>query len=329
MNRIWHEFVGDSRAIGEVIDLIGTVAPTKSTVLIRGESGTGKELAARAIHRNSGRGAGPFVPINAAGMPDQLLESELFGYEKGAFTDARAQKTGLIEMAAGGTLFLDEVGDMSMAAQVRLLRVLQERTVRRLGGTRDIPVDLRIVAATNRDLEAAIQTNAFRMDLYFRLRVFSITMPALRERPEDILPLALHFVERFAKEHGRPVRGISSEARYILRRYDWPGNIRELENAIEAAVIRSKAEEIQAAHLPTEIVLTPPRSLVAGEGIGMKKIKELTEHWATENALVATGGDYRKTAHLLKVHEKSIHRHVEKMQLSHLLKPCDEMTNEC
>ena len=321
MNSISHELTGGSDAIREVIDFIGTVAPTKSTVLIRGESGTGKELLARAIHRNSPRSAGPFVAINAAGISDQLLESELFGHERGAFTDARALKQGVIESAGGGTLFLDEVGDMSAAAQLRLLRVLQERVVQRLGSTRPIPVDIRVVAATNRDLELAIQDHTFRLDLYYRLRVLSITMPALRDRPDDIMPLALHFAAKFAREYGRSASGISAEAECILQRYDWPGNTRELENAIEAAVVLSKGYLILARDLPTQILLTPPRALAASEGVGIKKVKELAEHWATENALIATGGDWKQTAQLLKMHVNSIHRHIEKMNLSHLLKP--------
>jgi Nif-specific regulatory protein len=321
MNAIRHEFIGGSAAIQEVIDFIGTVAPTKSTVLVRGESGTGKELLARAIHENSPRSSGPFVGINAAVMPDQLLESELFGYEKGAFTDARTPKRGLIETANGGTLFLDEVGDMSAAPQLRLLRVLQERVIQRLGSTRTMPVDIRIVAATNRDLESAIQERAFRMDLYFRLRVLSITIPALRERPEDIMPLALHFVSQFAREHGRAVSEISAEAECILQRYDWPGNIRELENAIEAAVVRSKENLVQPHDFPREILLTPPRSLTTSEGFGLKKVKELAERWATESALITANGEYRETARLLNIHKNSIHRHVERLNLSHLLKP--------
>jgi transcriptional regulator with PAS, ATPase and Fis domain len=321
MNTIRHDFIGNSAAIQEVVDFIGTVAPTKSTVLVRGESGTGKELCARAIHENSPRSNGPFVAINAAGMPDQLLESELFGYEKGAFTDARTSKQGLIETANHGTLFLDEVGDMSASAQLRLLRVLQERVVQRLGSTRTIPVDIRVVAATNRDLESAIQERTFRMDLYFRLRVLSITIPALRERPEDIMPLALHFVAKFAREHGRAVSGISSEAERILQRYDWPGNIRELENAIEAAVVRTKEGAVYAHDLPREILLTPPKALTTSEGLGLKKVKELAERWATEGALIAANGDWIETAQLLKIHKNSIHRHVERLNLSHLLKP--------
>ena len=216
---------------------IGRVAPSDSTVLITGESGTGKELVARAIHSNSPRAERPFVAINCAAITETLLESELFGHERGAFTGAIAQKKGRLETADGGTVLLDEIGELSPALQAKLLRVLQEREFERVGGTRSIAVDFRLVAATNRDLEQAIAAGTFRRDLYYRLNVVSLAVPPLRERPEDIPLLANHFARRHAANMKRRVTGVSPEALACLMAYDWPGNVRELENAIERAVV--------------------------------------------------------------------------------------------
>lgn len=233
--------LGEDPAMKDVRRLIDRAAPTASTILITGESGTGKEVVAREIHRLSGRQDAPFVPVNVGALPETLLESELFGYEKGAFTGAFARKAGLFELAAGGSLFLDEIGEMPPSMQVKLLRVLQERAVQRVGGGMPIPVDVRIIAATNRDLEEAVRTGAFREDLYYRLNVIHLRVPPLRDRPADIAVLAGRFAARFAAETGRPVQGISPEALQMLGSYSFPGNVRELENAVERAVILSES----------------------------------------------------------------------------------------
>jgi two-component system response regulator AtoC len=237
-------WLGDDPAMATVRDLVRRVAPSSSTVLITGESGTGKEVIARELHRLSPRAAGPFVPVNVGALPESLLESELFGYEKGAFTGAESRKQGLFELANGGTLFLDELGEMSPFMQVKLLRVLQERLIMRVGGTRPIPIDVRILAATNRDPEKAVMDGTFREDLYFRINVIRIRLPSLRDRPADIAPLAGLFLARFARETGKRVTGISGDALRLLSSYRFPGNIRELENCIERAVILTDGEEL-------------------------------------------------------------------------------------
>ncbi len=242
-------WVGDGEKMTAVRALAEKVAPTPSTVLITGESGTGKEIVARLIHSLSADPRGPFVAINIGGIPDTLLESELFGYEKGAFTGAAERKRGMLELASGGTLFLDEIGDMPMLLQVKLLRVLQERRVQRLGGTQPIPINARIIAATNRDLELAMREGRFREDLYYRLNVIRIEVAPLRERREDIPKLAGYFVERLNREMGRKVRGIDPDALARLQAYGFPGNVRELENRIERAYILCAADTIRAGDL--------------------------------------------------------------------------------
>jgi len=248
---------GSSPRWRAVLDLAARVAPAETTVLLTGESGTGKEVVARAIHAASPRAGKPFVAINCAALPEQLLESELFGYERGAFTGAQQPRAGKIEQAAGGVLFLDEVGEMSPAVQAKFLRVLQEREFERLGGSRVIKADLRVVAATNRDLPAAMTRGEFREDLYYRLRVFEISLPPLRDRKEDILPLAEGFVEEIGRSVGRPCAGISRQARDSLLAYGWPGNVRELRNAIERAIILCDGGLIAADHLPTPRIEHP------------------------------------------------------------------------
>jgi DNA-binding NtrC family response regulator len=233
----------------EVLDGIQRVAPTGATVMLYGESGTGKELVARALHRLSPRAAKPFVSVSAGALPETLLESELFGYEKGAFTGAMTAKPGRFEMANGGTLFLDEVGDISLAVQVKLLRVLQERTFERLGGTRSVEVDVRVISATNRDLQQLIADGTFREDLYYRLNVVPVTIPPLRKRTADIAPLVAHFLEKF----GSKGRAIAPEAMQALVEYQWPGNVRELENTIERVVILSHGDLIELDDLPAEV----------------------------------------------------------------------------
>ncbi len=245
--------VGRSAAIRRVLALIEEVAPVDSTVLITGESGTGKELVARAIHRRSPRASGPFVVANCAALPESLLESELFGHEAGAFTGARAARKGRFERANGGTLFLDELGDIPPKAQVDLLRVLQEREFERVGGTQTIRVDVRIIAATNRDLQQLVREGKFREDLYYRVNVIPIHLPPLRERPEDIAPLAYHFLRRFARRFNKPIEGFTARAMEVLTAYAWPGNVRELENLIERVVVLCRADRIDVEDLPSHL----------------------------------------------------------------------------
>ncbi len=247
--------IGESDDLKHVLNMIRKIAQSDAgTVLVSGESGTGKELVAKAIHYESARADKPFMAINCAAVPETLLESELMGHEKGAFTDAKNQKKGLFEMAHGGTVFLDEIGDMPMGIQAKLLRVLEDRTFRRVGGTKDIHVDVRIVSATNKDLLAAIEEKIFRNDLYYRLQVIPIFLPPLRERRKDILVLVRHFIESFNREFGKSVKGISKEAENFLYEYDWPGNVRELRNVIERAIILENEEIMQLGHLPRELV---------------------------------------------------------------------------
>jgi DNA-binding NtrC family response regulator len=245
--------VAASPRMQEVLAIVARVAPTSSTVLIAGESGVGKDLIARAIHEHSRRASGPFVKINSSAIPENLLESELFGYEKGAFTGAIASKPGKFELADKGTLFLDEIGDVPAATQVKLLRVLQEREFDRLGGTKTIKVDLRLVAATNRDLRAALEQGTFREDLYYRLNVVPIDMPPLREHKEDIPALVDHFIRRYAAESGKTIRGIKPDALKLLMDFQWPGNIRELQNIIERAIAFSAGEVIEPADIRLDL----------------------------------------------------------------------------
>ncbi|NLC70773.1 MAG: sigma-54-dependent Fis family transcriptional regulator [Desulfuromonadaceae bacterium] len=247
--------IAESPPMKEVLALVGKMAGREgSTVLIQGESGTGKELVAKAIHYESPRADQPFLAVNCAAVPTHLLESELMGYEKGAFTDARNRKKGLLEMADGGTLFLDEIGEMDILMQAKLLRVLEDKGVRRIGGTAMIPVDVRIVSATNQDLLEGIRENRFRQDLYYRLHVLPIYVPPLRRRKEDILPLTAHFIGHFNRELGREVEGVSRMAEKFLLEYDWPGNVRELRNVIERAMILEGTSQILLEHLPREII---------------------------------------------------------------------------
>ncbi|HVI78522.1 MAG TPA: sigma 54-interacting transcriptional regulator, partial [Candidatus Acidoferrum sp.] len=242
--------VGDSPRMKEVFHFVARVAPTDATVLVEGESGTGKELAARALHRNSPRASKPFVAINCAAIPETLLESELFGYEKGAFTGAAAQKKGRLEAAEGGVIFLDEIGELAPALQVKLLRVLQEREVERVGGTHPIKIDIRLVAATNRNLQDAVRTGQFRQDLFYRLNVMRLTMPPLRERRDDIPMLTRHFVQKFATRCRVKVKPVSREAMAALVHYEWPGNVRELENAVERALVMGSSDTVLLEDLP-------------------------------------------------------------------------------
>ncbi|HEX8843960.1 MAG TPA: sigma 54-interacting transcriptional regulator [Pyrinomonadaceae bacterium] len=316
--QIEHNMVGESQRMREVYQFIARVAPTASTVLIWGESGTGKELAARAIHLNSPRKNKSFVAVNCAALTETLLESELFGHEKGAFTGAIAQKKGKIEVADGGTLFLDEVGEMPALLQAKLLRVLQEREFERVGGTRTLKVDIRLIAATNKDLEEAIRQGSFRQDLYYRLNVVSLTMPPLRERREDIPLLASYFVQKYSDRCNRRVTGISTEARARLKNYDWPGNVRELENAMERAVVLGTTEIILPEDLPEAALETetPAAGGVAKYHEAVTEAKRQLILKAVEQA----GGNYTEAARLLGVHPNYLHRLIRNMNLRPELK---------
>ncbi|MBX3276606.1 MAG: sigma 54-interacting transcriptional regulator [Acidobacteria bacterium] len=319
---ISHNMVGESPRLREVYAFISKVAPTDSTVLIRGESGTGKELAARAIHNNSLRAGKPFVAINCAALTETLLESELFGHERGAFTGAVAQKKGKLEIADGGTVFLDELGEMTPLLQAKLLRVLQEREFERVGGTRPIRTNIRLIAATNRDLEAMIRQGEFRQDLYYRLNVISLQLPPLRERREDIPLLASYFAARAAERCHRTVRGLTREARACLLDYDWPGNIRELENAVEHAVVLG-GEWIRPEDLP-EVVLDSARDEVSSDdGGGSTKyheaVKEMKKRLIRE-AISQAAGNLTESARLLGVHPNYLHRLIRNLNLRDELK---------
>ena len=313
-----HDMVGESPRMREVYQLIERVAPTESTVLIRGESGTGKELAARAVHRNSPRRDRPFVAINCAALTETLLESELFGHERGAFTGAIAQKRGQLEMANGGTIFLDEMGELSLALQAKLLRVLQERDFMRVGGTRSMPLDIRVIAATNKDLQKATQEGTFRQDLYYRLNVVSLTMPPLREHKEDIPQLANYFAAKFAEKCNRRIQGISPEAQPVLLEYDWPGNIRELENAIERAVALGCSEMILLEDLPETLLETP--SPFASRGSTYHEAVRQLKRQLILSAMEQSAGSFTEAAKLLGVHPNYLHRLIRNLDLRLSLK---------
>ena len=316
--RLEHNMVGESPPMQQVYAFVSKAAPTDSTVLISGESGTGKELAARALHQSSKRADKPFMAVNCAALAESLLESELFGHEKGAFTGALAQRKGRLEVADGGTLFLDEIGELSPALQVKLLRVLQEREFERVGGTRTIKVDIRLIAATNRDLDEAIAKGSFRQDLYYRLNVVSLEMPALRKRQEDIPLLASYFAVKYADKCNRRVTGISPEARARLVNYDWPGNVRELENAIERAVVLGTTELILAEDLP-EAVLESEIST----GAVLTKYHEAvaeTKKQIILSAMDQAKGSYTEAAKILGVHANYLHRLIRNLNLRDQLK---------
>jgi len=313
--------VGQSPKMRAIFDLIQTIAPQSSRVLITGESGTGKELVARAIHENSPRSSTPFITINCGAFPETLLESELFGYVKGAFTGANENRRGLFQAAHGGTLFLDEIGNMNLAMQVKLYRVLQEGKVRPLGSTEEIDVDVRVIAATNRDLEKAIASGEFREDLFYRLSVIPLHLPSLRERREDIPLLARHFLESFRKSMEKPIEAISPQAMSRLETYDWPGNVRELENTIERAVALESGSEISTTVLPDRIsgasiaVVALPGESAAfafpAEGIDFDGVMAETEKRYLRAALDKADGVRTHAAELLKISYRSF-RHLAK-----------------
>jgi two-component system response regulator PilR (NtrC family) len=306
--------IGVSQVMASLFEMVRAIAPTSSTVLVTGESGTGKELVARAIHGLSARAEGPFVSVNCGALPDTLLESELFGHVKGAFTDARQGKKGLFEAASGGTLFLDEVGETSPPMQVKLLRALQERRIRPVGGTEEIDVDVRVIAATNAPLEALVEQKRFREDLFYRLQVIPIRTPSLRERREDIPLLAQHFVERFAKEMGKQVAKISEEAMRQLQGFSWPGNVRQLENVIERAVALETTEAVLPERLP-DAIRTPgrPESLPAiGDGFSLDAYLLSVEARLLSEALERSRGDRSEAARLLGISPRSLRYLVQK-----------------
>jgi two-component system response regulator PilR (NtrC family) len=321
-----HQFsniIGRSESMLAVFDLIETIAQTSSTVLVTGESGTGKELAARAIHFNSPRKDRPFVAVNCGALTETLLESELFGHVRGAFTGAATNKKGLIEVAERGTIFLDEIGEMSPLMQVKLLRVLQERVFRRVGGTDEISADIRIITATNRDLVQMVSENKFREDLYYRINVIPLHLPPLRERGEDIPMLAEHFVTRFAAELGKPVQGLAAESLSLLVQYHWPGNIRELENAMERAVALERTPVILPASLPAAVraagggSAAPTEDVLEADtlpdsGFDLERhVREIERQYITE-ALRRTDGVKVKAAELLGMSFRSFRYYAKK-----------------
>jgi transcriptional regulator with GAF, ATPase, and Fis domain len=310
--------VGEGARMKEVYEFLKLVAPTESTVLIEGESGTGKELAARSLHRNSPRAGKPFVAINCAAIPETLLESDLFGHERGAFTGAASLKKGRLEVADGGVVFLDEIGELAPELQVKLLRVLQEREFERVGGNHPIKVNIRLIAATNCNLEQAVREGSFRQDFYYRLAVLKITMPTLRERPEDIPMLARHFVQKYAKRCKVKPRPISREALACLVNYDWPGNVRELENAIERALVLGSSEMIMREDLPESLLERPPlpEMTEAKYHAGVKERKKQL----IRNAVEQTGGSYAEAARILGVHPNYLHRLIRNLELKESLK---------
>jgi len=310
---IEHNMIGESPAAQEVYRFIQRVAPAKSAVLICGESGTGKELAAHAIHANSPRTAQPYVPINCAALTETLLESELFGHEKGAFTGAIGRKHGKLEVAHGGTVFLDEIGEMTMAMQSRLLRFLQDHKIERLGSTRSIELDVRIIAATNRNLDEMIKNGTFREDLYHRLNVVKLTMPPLRDRRDDVPLLASYFTMKYANECKRSVTGITPEARALLQTYDWPGNIRELENAIERAVVLGSADTIGVEDLPRRVLdLADGGSQIP---VNYNDAVKDAKRQIILNALPQSQGNYTEAAGVLGIHPNNLHRIIRTLDL--------------
>jgi Nif-specific regulatory protein len=312
-----HDMVGDSAAMRDVYQLIERVASTDSTVLIYGESGTGKELCARAIHRNSPRRDQPFVAINCAALTETLLESELFGHERGAFTGAVTQKRGQLEMANSGTIFLDEMGEISPALQAKLLRVLQERDFMRVGGTRSIALNIRVIAATNKNLLTATREGTFREDLYYRLNVVAITMPPLRDRKEDIPQLANYFGAKYAEKCNRRIMGISPDAGTLLKQYDWPGNIRELENAIERAVVLGSSGMILPEDLPEALHETPAQSMRSSTY--HEAVRQLKRQLIL-TAMDQSEGKITEAARLLGVHSNYLHRLIRNLDLRLTLK---------
>ncbi len=297
--------IGNSAAMRKVFSAVAKVAPTSATVLISGESGTGKELIARAIHYSSPRASAPFVPVNCAAIPESLLESELFGYVKGAFTGANETRAGFFQTADGGTMFLDEVSATSLSTQVKLLRVLQEREVCMVGSARPRKVDIRILAASNKDLLALVKRELFREDLYFRLNVITISVPPLRARGDDVLLLIRHFMDRFAKDTGKPVPRFSDDALRVLRQYHWPGNVRELENLIQLLMIMNDSDVIEVADLPSLMRFSAPR------GGGFSRTLAEVEAEYIRNVLASVDGNRTRAAQILGIDRKTLRERIK------------------
>jgi two-component system, NtrC family, response regulator AtoC len=306
--------VGQGAPMRTLREIIGKIGESDAaTVLIEGENGTGKELAAQAIHYGSGRAGQPFMAINCSAIPENLIESELFGHERGAFTDAKTLKKGLFELADGGTVLLDEIGDMQPLLQAKLLRVLESREFHRIGGTQPVTVDVRVIAATNRNLEEAVAHGGFRQDLYYRLKVIALRLPALREQRDDIPVLARHYLQQFAEEYGKPVKQLTAEAEKVLRAYDWPGNVRELRNVIERLIILENTEEIRPEHLPVELRLhtkTGGRSLIQlpTDGVALVDV----ERELVRQAMDRAGGRQGQAAELLGLERDALRRRLIK-----------------
>jgi len=314
------EIVAESRAMRDVLNFVRRVAVSEATtIMLEGENGTGKDLIAKTLHYQSMRQAEPFIAINCAAIPETLLESELFGYEKGAFTDARSQKRGIFELADKGTLFLDEIGEMPLALQAKLLRVLEEQSFRRLGGLKDINLDLRVITATNKNLREAVKEGAFRQDLYFRLNVIQISIPPLRERPEDILPMARFFIEHYNRKFRRQIEGITPAAERLLLTHSWPGNVRELRNAVERAMILEDTSQLTPASLPVSLAspgsgdgMLPHLAFqIPDEGISL----EDNERMLLARALEKTGGNQTQAARLLSITRDTLRYKMKKFNL--------------
>lgn len=311
-----HTFIGESTSLREVLDLIRQVAPTSATVLLEGESGTGKELAAHAIHHLSNRSKAPFVAVHCASLSSTLLESELFGHEKGAFTGAIERRRGRFELADGGTLFLDEIGEIDSALQVKLLRAIETRSFERVGGTQPIQADIRLIVATNRDLKKMVEEKKFREDLYFRLHVIRLRMPPLRERREDISLLVTHFLQEFSRENNRQFRSVNREVLQYLLNYPWPGNIRELRNVMQRIVIMTRGDQIKLSDLPIEI--RSPELIQAPEKSSLNTTLDLAEmeHRLIRESLVRTNGNISHAAALLGISRRTLHRKLKTIKTS-------------
>ncbi len=306
--------VGHSPAIQRLFDVLGLIAPTKATVLIEGESGTGKELVARAIHNYSPRRARPFVALNCAALSEGILESELFGHEKGAFTGAERARQGRFEYADKGTLFLDEVGDMPLTTQVKLLRVIEQNEIFRVGSNVPVKVDVRLLAATNQDLSELVKQKRFREELYFRLDVVRLSLPPLRERPDDIPLLIDAFLKEFRETHDKEVDGIAPEALRVLYRYNWPGNVRELKNCIEAMVVTARASVLDANDIPAHIVDSPPQEpdgMALRPGLSLDEMEKIV----IQRTLEMTNGNREEAARVLKIGERTLYRKLDKYRL--------------
>lgn len=318
----FQNLVGNSEAMHKIFELIRKVSDSPTNVLVTGESGTGKEMVAKAIHYNSPLKDRPFVSVNCGAIPENLVESELFGHKKGSFTGAISDKDGLFEVADGGTLFLDEIGELPLSSQVRILRAIQEKTVRRVGGTEDIKVEVRIIAATNRDLEQMVQQGTFRQDLYYRLNVINIRTPALRERRDDIPLLASHFLQKYSERFGKAVQTISKEAMDLLRKYDFPGNVRELENIIERTVALESGATVLPESLPQFVNTPSGRKMVSSDGIeitddgiDLQKVLDQLEKELLVKAIHQANGVKKRAAKLLGITFRSMRYRVEKFSL--------------